>query len=238
MNNKDDKGDNFRAAMAAAGATPSGIAAEFGVSPQVVNNWLKRGVPASRAIDVAGYLNTDPQSISSVTFDAGRAKMRDLIRETEAVYGSSKVTDLGVVMIPEIDISVSLGSGNHGATSSKIVEHWPVEAKLLYRLGVDPGQAVIVRCAGESMSGSIEDGDLVVVDKGASSPPWNGVYAIQSDSGIRIKRLNLRLDGTVEVISDNPNKDRYPTEVYDNEFAESTIAVLGQVVRKLWGKVV
>ncbi len=232
----DRKADNFRRALDQKGIKRVEVAKLANVSPQTVNHWLQRGVAASKASLIAKMLNVRPDDISQVEFESGKAKLDLLVRETQSKYGESSGSE-EMHMIPQLDVSVSLGNGNSGGNNSKVIDHWPVEKRMLYKIGVEPVNAVLVLCEGDSMEPTISDGDLVVIDKGASKGPYGGVYAIQSSGGIRIKRINLRLDQKLEIISDNLNKDKYPTECYEAETADEIIHVLGKVVRKYWGRI-
>lgn len=233
----DLQGKRLRDALRAKGLKPADLAKAANESPQNINNWMKRGVPSTKGQKIARVLGVSADAISNIDFDEGKEKLDSLVQETALRYGSSDVLDLGVYMIPQLDINVSLGHGNNVDSVNSIIDKWPIEKRLLYKLGIAPENAILVRCEGDSMHDTISDGDLVVIDKSLSQPPWDGVYAIQSDAGIRIKRINIRLDSIVEVISDNPNKDRYPTETYGPDIADELIHVLGRVVRKYWGSV-
>lgn len=58
---------------------------------------------------------------------------------------------------------------------------------------------------GDSMKGTFEDGDILLVDTGVEEPKIDGVYVLEANERIYIKRVRQRLDGEYEISSDNPN---------------------------------
>ena len=60
------------------------------------------------------------------------------------------------------------------------------------------------------MSPTLNDNDLVVIDKNFSLS-LNGIYVIKDNiNGLRVKRLDKDKDGNLKVISDNKN---YETQI-------------------------
>ena len=80
---------------------------------------------------------------------------------------------------------------------------------------------------------TLNDNDLVVIDKNFSLS-LNGVYVIKDDiNGLRVKRLDKDKDGNLKVISDNKN---YETQIYTvEEMQDETIIILGKVTAKIAG---
>lgn len=67
-----------------------------------------------------------------------------------------------------------------------------------------------INVAGDSMEPTLSDRAIVFIDKSKTEIKKGGIFAIVSESGVFIKRLNQRIDGSVEIISDN--KD-YPVSL-------------------------
>jgi len=76
---------------------------------------------------------------------------------------------------------------------------------------------------GDSMEPTLNDGDIVFMDKESTNPNKNGVYIVSTPVGLFIKRLQLKSDGTVALVSDNKS---YADEIVNAE----DITVLGKVV--------
>ncbi|MBL8505817.1 S24 family peptidase [Methylobacillus glycogenes] len=86
---------------------------------------------------------------------------------------------------------------------------------------------------GTSLQPSIHDGDEVLVDVRCNSFDDNAIYVIGQGDIMRIKRIQLRLDGTVVVRNDNDGD--LPPEVYTTEEAKA-FNVIGKVVPFKFGR--
>ena len=79
------------------------------------------------------------------------------------------------------------------------------------------------------MSPVIEDGDVLLVDIGRSDINNSGIYVFCSNNEWRVKRFNLKLDGTLEIISDNK---RYKKEVLTPN-SKVEIKIIGRVIKNM-----
>lgn len=85
------------------------------------------------------------------------------------------------------------------------------------------------RASGDSMEDKISDGDWLLVDIGRRDASVSGVYIFLANGLCRCKRLNMTLDGRLEVKSDNP---KYAMEVVGpNNNIE--INIIGRVLNNL-----
>lgn len=239
------KGERILEARKAAGLTQKKLGEACGVSHAAVQQWESGASKSLRPSNLfavekatghsAYWIETGRgDKFGSPNFEKGKQKLHELLSE---VKENGPLPYAESVLIPQVDIKASLGAGNGSNEDPEVIDHWAVEKKLLRLDGVESEDAVIVRCEGDSMYPNICDGDLVVVDKGQKAVPWDGVYAIHTDSGIRIKRIKVKLDNTVEIVSDNEDKKRFPAETYNGDDAQNFIRPLGRVVRKFWGRV-
>ena len=61
-----------------------------------------------------------------------------------------------------------------------------------------------INVTGESMEPSLNDGDIIFVDKSKNTYSKDGIYALfTQDSGLLVKRIQKRVDGLYDIISDN-----------------------------------
>ncbi len=85
------------------------------------------------------------------------------------------------------------------------------------------------QASGDSMEDKISDGDWLLVDLGRRDITVSGVYIFLANGRCRCKRLNMTLDGRLEVKSDNK---KYDTEIVGpNDNIE--IQILGRVLNNL-----
>jgi hypothetical protein len=111
------------------------------------------------------------------------------------------------------DIYASAGGGalNYDETDEKIM----IDEEIL-----------ALNVIGDSMEPTLNDGDIVFVDRSSTNPHRTGVYIVSTPYGLFIKRLQLQANGTVALVSDNPN--------YSDEIVSvSDVEVLGKVVGSL-----
>jgi len=89
-----------------------------------------------------------------------------------------------------------------------------------------------IHAYGDSMAPTFGDGDVLLVDTGARDPSHiDGVYVLTVHERLFIKRVRQRLDGTIEVSSDNPT-----VKTIDVLNGDHQIQVLGRVVWAWNGK--
>ncbi len=76
---------------------------------------------------------------------------------------------------------------------------------------------------GESMEPTLKNGSIVFIDREKNSISRDGIFVVSTPGGLFIKRLNRKVDGSIELISDN---QLYSTEV----MAPDEVRVVGKVV--------
>lgn len=123
--------------------------------------------------------------------------------------------------IPEIDLVAGLGGGGmsiventsqNGITFHKeaVRDHWRLPDWMLMRMGVRAPHVAAFPSRGDSMTPTIEDGDVVFVDTRHRVPSPPGIYALADEfGGVVVKRLEVTSRPgeetiTVQISSDNP----------------------------------
>lgn len=119
------------------------------------------------------------------------------------------------------DIGASAGGGAFNYESE--VERLYIDEKIAQMLGGRPDFIEAVNVIGDSMEPLLRDGSIVFVDRSLNDIKRGGIFLIATTAGVFIKRVRLRVDGKVELISQNPS---YSTEVIEPE----TLNVIGKVV--------
>jgi hypothetical protein len=104
------------------------------------------------------------------------------------------------------------------------------ETGLRQRLGPTPHTGIanlrLVTARGDSMRGTFEEGDLLLVDTGVDEVLGDGVYVLRGPEALLIKRVQKRGDGSWLLLSDNP---LYPPDPVPRE-AREQYRVLGRVL--------
>lgn len=92
--------------------------------------------------------------------------------------------------------------------SSQIVDYLNFRSDWLQRaLAADPRQLALIEVVGDSMSPTIDEGDLALADLREARFRHDGVYVLRTGADFSIKRLQRQLDGSLIVRSDNPAYD-------------------------------
>lgn len=109
-----------------------------------------------------------------------------------------------VFRVDILDLAVSAGPGIVNQEFVEIlhsVEYAPAEARHMFD-GRKAENIRIINVRGDSMSGTIEPGDLLFVDISVKSFDGDGIYAFLYDDTAHVKRLQKMKDKLL-VISDN-----------------------------------
>lgn len=116
------------------------------------------------------------------------------------------------VHLPILEVSPAAGAGRDPVDYPAVIDYLEVpEVWALHRLGRDLSKYRVLPVSGDSMSPTINDGDLVFVDTNVTSYQTNGIYVIIWHGRLLIKRLRASLSsGKIEIASDN--ESAYPTE--------------------------
>lgn len=127
----------------------------------------------------------------------------------------------GFAPIPMYDIEAAAGAGRlFDAENIESTIYFPTE--LLSAEGRDPANQVGAKVRGDSMLGTLNDGDRVLVDRGHRKP--DGVFLLRMGNELRIKRIQRVAGGAWFLISDN---ERYEREIIKPEHM-GEVEVIGE----------
>lgn len=197
----------------------SAIARALNESPQTVKNWESRGVSKSGALKAeellgirAGWVLTGE---GSMTLDGGHV----------TPTGEHRAD---AVRIPVLANAGSMGPGDDVLDADYVVDDLALSSHWINQQ-IKPANIRELRfmhAHGESMAPTFSDGDVLLVDAGARDPSsLEGVYVLEVLGKVYIKRVRMRMDGALEVSSDNVNIKTTDVLNGDNE-----VRVLGRVV--------
>lgn len=118
----------------------------------------------------------------------------------------------GEILIPQYDIRASMGHGQVAPDYAEIVRNVIVKESYLQENGItftSPAHLAMITGWGQSMEGTINDKDPLIVDRGVNEFVGDGIYVLTWNDHLYIKRLQMVDKETIELISDNPkHKDR------------------------------
>jgi phage repressor protein C with HTH and peptisase S24 domain len=127
--------------------------------------------------------------------------------------------------IDRLSIKASAGSGilNHEVTKENTI----LIPKLFFKTPQNQNNLKAIQVEGDSMEPTILDGSYIIIDTSKNSP-IDGIYAILLYDEILVKRLQFNLNGSIELISDNP---AYKTKVFNpKEQTDIDFKILGKKI--------
>ncbi|TSP11459.1 S24 family peptidase [Cupriavidus campinensis] len=136
-------------------------------------------------------------------------------------------TDEDFAMLRRLNVKASAGNGN-------LVFFESERGRLAFRrdflrtAGVKEDEAVVIYADGQSMEPTIPDGAVLLVDTARTELANNDVYVIRLDSEILVKRLRKEIGGGVLIVSDNPDKHKYP-DILVSPDKEDHLSIIGRV---------
>jgi len=83
-----------------------------------------------------------------------------------------------------------------------------------------------INVTGDSMEPTLNNGNIIFIDKTKNDTAKDGIYAFVNENGLFVKRIQKRVDGALDVISDNKE---YPIQVVN----KGEITILGKVVSSI-----
>lgn len=173
---------------------------------------IKATAPSKSSVDlVQQMLEKHGKNLS----EDARKKIADAVEETASEVTSGNVIPADFsglrarpdeVLIPQYDIRAAMGHGQVPPDYNETVRNLIVREEVLREKGVTytslPALAVITGW-GQSMEGTINDKDPVIVDRGVNEFVGDGIYVITWHDLLYIKRLQVLDAERLWLISDN-----------------------------------
>ena len=190
--------ERLREARKAADMTQKALGDAVGVSQAAIQK-IETGKASqtTRLLDISKALRIRPEWLST-----GQGPMRADGQHPQSL--SAKSNDSDVFRLNVLDLAVSAGPGVINQEFVEIlhsVEYAQAEARHMFD-GRKAENIRIINVRGDSMSGTIEPGDLLFVDISVKSFDGDGIYAFLYDETAHVKRLQKMKDKLL-VISDN-----------------------------------
>lgn len=135
----------------------------------------------------------------------------------------------GYIRIPRLDVAAGAGPGQVPAEHPEIVEHLDVLATWVRTaLGVADTQSLrVIGVKGDSMSPTMNHGDLAFADTSVQRFDGEGIYAFIWQEHLTIKRLRMAGEARLAIHSDN--SAAYPPEIIAADTADQ-IVICARVV--------
>lgn len=184
------------------GINQSELARQLKLTPQSVQKWeagetVPRGQrmqELSRILGVSvGYLMQGEGDLLSPP--------GVVIADTLIAHAKPRTVD-----IPRLDVMGSMGGGIARTDGYiEVIEQMTVSEQWVrsHLSATSPGNLAIITGRGDSMEGTFNDGDLLLVDRGVKEIRVDAIYVLAIDGDLFIKRIQRQPGGKIMMISDN-----------------------------------
>ena len=198
---------------AAQGASLSGLSELIGRNSTYLQQFVRKGSP--RKLE-----ETDRRTLARF-FGVNEAELGAPEENSSAAAGKPARREW--IDVPRLALGASAGPGVLAGEELPIGA-FRFGARWLREQGLDPAQLSAIRVEGDSMEGTLRDGDEILVDR--TPRPWrDGIHVVRAGDALLVKRLDTGRPGVVALVSDNP---AYRTL----ELARAEVEVIGRVVWK------
>jgi phage repressor protein C with HTH and peptisase S24 domain len=217
------------ARMAELGISQGELARKVGISQPSVNDWVSGSTKSLRGTllpAVAKALGTTPEWILTGRDGSREPDRPPYLRAIVAWHDAADLPPDQFAYLPKLDYYLSAGPGGIDPDAMEATDRvTPFRSDFMRDQGWTPQTHYTMRCKGESMEPTIQDGSPVVIDTAAKSIKSGSIYAVLIDGDPMLKRLDKLPGGLVRVRSDNTSPAYAPFEV-----AESSLQIIGRAV--------
>lgn len=203
----------------------AGLSRLLGRNPAYIQQYVKRGTPRQLAEEdrreLARYFGVAESELG------GRADERPRLVAAGAGAGAIRAADL--VAVPRLALAASAGPGSlpdeHGLAHI-LPGAFPFPPAMLRALGVADFAALsMIHVEGDSMLPALAHGDDILVDAADGADRLrDGIYVLRADDALMVKRVAIRPDGGLSVLSDNPAYPSWP------DFDRARLHLVGRVL--------
>lgn len=197
------------------------LAQRLDMKPPQVHRWLsgKQGIheDSARAIEQkvgieANWLDLPLGLLESAILDAPPAE-------------PATPSDDDYALVPQYSARAACGPAYHNG-HVEIKGGLAFKRDWLARLGLKPDRLSVIAADGDSMSPTLQDSEVLLIDHSQIEPRDGKVFALAKGDELVVKRLVRDFSGGWVVRSDNPDKTRYPDFSVDS----NTLRIVGRIV--------
>lgn len=128
-------------------------------------------------------------------------------RADVALFASGDATanamDEDYSLVPQLDVRASAGHGTTPADHPEEIGKLAFRREWIRRKGLSDKNLYAITIHGDSMEPTLKNGAIALVDTRPVTQIKDGIYAMMLNDNLMVKRLELDLDGSVWVRSDN-----------------------------------
>lgn len=194
---------------------------------QKIDNYLNKDI---KLAEIARALETSAQNFNKKYKNTNTQVTLEDIQKIEDFFSIPIINSSDCITVEHIHIKPSCGSGTAVIDEPDIT---PIKLgkKLLESVlrVSNINNLKTFTASGDSMEDTIDDGNLLLVDLGRTDYINGGIFIISRGEDWFVKRLRLKLNGELEVISDN---SKYAVETFKPGDGVE-IKIRGRVIKNL-----
>ena len=195
-------------------ATPPLISmVEHGRANLSVANLTAAAKALGVSLDFLCGLTTDPTPARQLARELADTATR--VRDLEEQQAYVPATDDG----DYVGVSELASAAGGGA----VVDHERITGRVKFRRewlachGLAAGECRVIQVLGESMEPTLVDGCSILVNQGSQRRRAGRIFVARTDDGLVVKRAGKDRAGAWQLVSDNPNKQAWPTVPWPND---------------------
>lgn len=188
------------------GLSLNALSLKLGKNSTYLFHFIKRHSPKrldeTTRRNLAQILNVDEQSLCDFPLPTGLIQDKFSALSSLFNFAKNKEPDLIAIDVWDMD---GPKKGRFELLKENIIGQIFLSPQLIRAFTpVEPQNLVIIKAAGESMSPTINSGDMIWLDTSCSMPAADGIYMLNASGDVIIRRLQINpFDGSIEVSSDN-----------------------------------
>lgn len=175
------------------GRSPTAFAKSISIPPSTLRGYLDEGSSSSPSLENAARI-ADGLGVSLRWLATGEGPMA--IESAGASSGSE------FAFVPRLDVKAAAGAGVLAETE-EVSDFLAFRSDWLRRMGISPKGARVLTNKGDSMEPTIRDGDALLIDITIDRIVDNAIYVVVYSGLVLLKRVQVKLDGSVVLSSDN-----------------------------------
>lgn len=183
-------------------------------------------------VRAAEALETTPKYLLTGKGHPQKATVVVQVGGVQGMDDDSDYDDKTGVTFPVYDMDVSAGPGRMIAEFQETRKKLYFHRSWMKEKGAKEADLKIVKVRGDSMQPTLHDDDDIVINLALTRIRDGKVFAVAYAGEARVKRLYQMAGPKLRVVSDNPDKVRYPDEIIEGE-ALNDILIIGQVMHKM-----
>ncbi|MHB8920925.1 MAG: LexA family transcriptional regulator [Halothiobacillus sp.] len=202
------------------------VAQDAGVSEGTVRNVLKGGTPnIENSVLLANSLNVRVEWLAFGSIPMRPSAHGDAPYDANHIEQNDPHPD-EYAYVPLYNIEASAGHGGYVETE-EVASYLAFRRDWLHQeVHANPAHLHLIYVRGDSMEPALQSGEVVMVDTSAADESFrDGIYVIQVDSAVLIKRLQRLPGNRVRVMSNNA---AYPS--FEADLNNAEIKIIGRVI--------